>query len=633
LDWAGFKSALSYTFDDAQPSQIEHYAELEAAGVRMTFYITSGSNSGSAAFDATFSQAVRDGHEMGNHTVHHCYANLTMCANGSATNLDTELDDCTSYIEGHFGQGAVWTAASPYGDTGYDAADAARFFLNRGVQSGTVAPKDNSDPFNLPIHAATEGETVDSFNGQIDGAETAARWLIMLIHTINPTTANWYAPIDISVITGSIAHAKSLGDVWIDSMVNVGAYWRGQKVLSAVTPASTAGGQTWTWTLPAHFPPGKILRVTVDGGTLLQNGTPIPWDAHGYYEISLDAGSLTLRPDPVPPPADILAAGVRWIGRVDTTTPAKPRFSWSGTGFVARFSGTSLDMQLSVSGAAEIFKTVLDGAPQAPFTATGANGTYPLATGLSSDVHTVEVYRQTEGAQGESQLLGLTVGGGGALMDPPAAPARLIELIGDSITCGYGDLGTLSDGECFTTESHWDTYGAVAGRALGAEVSTIAASGRGIVRNYAGDTGGTMPMVYAQILANSTTPRWDFHVEPQAVIINLGTNDISNSKGDPGTPFRDTYVSLLQTVRGNYPHALIVCIIAPLLNGGDLATIQGHIQAAVAARNAAGDARVEFFPIPAQTSDKYACQYHPNVAENMIMADLLTAELRSKLGW
>src|SRR3954453_1126938 len=38
LDWAGFKSALTYTFDDAQPSQIEHYADLQASGVPLTFF-------------------------------------------------------------------------------------------------------------------------------------------------------------------------------------------------------------------------------------------------------------------------------------------------------------------------------------------------------------------------------------------------------------------------------------------------------------------------------------------------------------------------------------------------------------------------------------------------------------------
>jgi hypothetical protein len=77
-------------------------------------------------------------------------------------------------------------------------------------------------------------------------------------------------------------------------MVNVGAYWRAQKVVSAATPIAAGNSQTLTWTLPPHFPPGKYLRVTVDGGTLLQGGTPVPWNSHGYYEIALDIGSLTL---------------------------------------------------------------------------------------------------------------------------------------------------------------------------------------------------------------------------------------------------------------------------------------------------------------------------------------------------
>src|SRR5579862_1153744 len=70
LDWAGFTSAVSYTFDDGQPSQIEHYADLAAAGVRMTFFINSAGASWEAGFVDTFSRAVRDGHEVANHTVH-----------------------------------------------------------------------------------------------------------------------------------------------------------------------------------------------------------------------------------------------------------------------------------------------------------------------------------------------------------------------------------------------------------------------------------------------------------------------------------------------------------------------------------------------------------------------------------
>jgi hypothetical protein len=34
--------------------------------------------------------------------------------------------------------------------------------------------------------------------------------------------------------------------------------------------------------------------VKTTGGTLTQAGTPLAWNASGYYEAALDAGSLTL---------------------------------------------------------------------------------------------------------------------------------------------------------------------------------------------------------------------------------------------------------------------------------------------------------------------------------------------------
>jgi lysophospholipase L1-like esterase len=354
-------------------------------------------------------------------------------------------------------------------------------------------------------------------------------------------------------------------------------------------------------------------------------------DTSSGADTGVDTGPVERGPPPVP--TDVVAAGVRWVGRVDTTTDAvHPRFSWSGTGFVAQLMGTSLSAQLKITGTAQIFKAVIDDVPQAPFTAAVGTNTFPVAMGLTSGAHKVELYRQTEGAQGETQLMGLTTDG--TMMDPPAGPGRLIEVIGDSITCGYGDLGMLSDAECYSTESHWDTYEAVAARMLSSEVSTIAASGRGVVRNYGGDMLFTMPMVYNQTLTNPSLPDWDFHIEPQAVVINLGTNDISNNKGDPGDAFRDTYVQLLTTIRTNYPDAWIVAIIGPLLSGTDLTTIQGHIKDAVDMRTAAGDTKVEFFNmIQAQSSDKFACQYHPNVAENLIVGTQLAGELSARLGW
>jgi peptidoglycan/xylan/chitin deacetylase (PgdA/CDA1 family) len=309
LDWAGFKSAVSYTFDDGQPSQIEHYDELAATGVRMTFFVNSSAASWEQGFVSTFSRAARDGHEIGNHTVHHCHADpdgtlytgngaaRAACAGPSAA---AEFDDCTAFITEKLGVPHVWSAAWPFGDAGYAAAAAWRFFLSRGASPGTVAPNDETDPFKLPIWGPAEHDGVEKFNAEIDRAHATDRWVIMLLHSLAPTTAAWYATVDLSAVTGSIAHAKSLGDVWIDSLVDVGAYWRGQKLVAALTPALSGTAQartsTWTWTLPDHFPAGRHLRVRVDGGTLSQNGKALDWDGHGYYEVALDAGSLTLSP-------------------------------------------------------------------------------------------------------------------------------------------------------------------------------------------------------------------------------------------------------------------------------------------------------------------------------------------------
>jgi hypothetical protein len=330
--------------------------------------------------------------------------------------------------------------------------------------------------------------------------------------------------------------------------------------------------------------------------------------------------------------AGLEAAGVRLFGRADVSNAAQPRFSWSGTGFVARFSGTGLTARLN-NTAPFIFKTVVDGSPRPAFNATTGSASYDLATGLTAGTHTVELYRQTEGGQGNSQLLSLTVAGG-SLSPPPPGPGRLIEVIGDSISAGYGTLGTLNDSDCFASESHWDTYASVAARAVGAEVSTIAASGRGMVRNYGGDMTDTLPKIYARTVMNDASPLWGFAIQPQAVVINLGTNDISNNKGDPGTPFRDAYRGFVEMLRAKYPNALIICMIGPLLSGSELTTIQGHIRAVVEARNAAGDANIEYFgDVVAQTSDKAACQYHPNPAENLIVGNQLAGELRARLGW
>jgi len=298
LSWAGFGSAVSYTFDDTQPSQIDHWPELKAEGIRMTFYANPPA-SPSASYDATWKDAIAQGSEMGNHTISHCRADLTSCGNNQPPQygtMDDEIDRCSVYLTNKLGQSGVWTFAHPYGDTGYERYAPDRFILARGVGSGMITAAGTTDPFNLPVIAAAGGEPASVFNGRIETARAQSGWIVFLFHSILPTSSNWYAGVDIASITGSMAYAKAQGDVWLDSVVNIGAYWLGQRALMAKAPVATADSATWTWSLPACFPPGRVLRVTVEGGQLSQGGQPLTWNGHGYYEVALDAGSLTWTP-------------------------------------------------------------------------------------------------------------------------------------------------------------------------------------------------------------------------------------------------------------------------------------------------------------------------------------------------
>jgi len=325
----------------------------------------------------------------------------------------------------------------------------------------------------------------------------------------------------------------------------------------------------------------------------------------------------------------VVAAGVRWLGRVALADPTRPRFAWSGTGFVARFTGGSVAVRLN-NADAFVFKAVVDGVAQPAFAAARGDGTYTLASGLSPAVHTLAIYRQTEGVYGDSELLGVTVTGG-ALMDPPPPVGRLIEVVGASVSCGYGDLGTSPCGFSYATESHYDAYESVAARALGAELEVVAISGRGMYRNSDGTTANTMPMLYTRALAGSATPAWDFRATPDVVVINLGKNDFG--VGDPGTAFVDAYVSFAAMLRQRFARALIVCATGPNLGADNHARQVNYVNTVIATRQRAGDSNIVLLDWSEQTASQTGCDDHPTAAKQQQMGMALADLLRSRLQW
>lgn len=342
--------------------------------------------------------------------------------------------------------------------------------------------------------------------------------------------------------------------------------------------------------------------------------------------------SVALAPDGQKPPPPVDAGppeAVHFLGRFDTSDPAGPRFAYPGSAMVATFTGTGISVTLTDNGQ-NFFDVTIDGATTTLATG-GGKKTYPLATALGAGTHQVAVTKRTESFVGIVQFGGFTAQAG-ALVPTPFPFARRIEMIGDSITCGYGDVGMgPTCGFTPATENENLAWGAIAAQTLGAMHVAVSYSGRGMERNNDGSTQNPMPDVWLRTFADDPTSTWDFKkLTPDAVVINLATNDFA--KGDPGQPFADAYLAFVKTIRAKYPSAFIVCALGTMLGGTELTVARGYVQGVV---TASGDAKVSYLEMPTQDCavDGCGCDYHPSTKTQAKMGAALAAHLKTVAGW
>jgi len=294
LPWAGFKGAISLTHDDTNQSQIDNYSKLQALNdkgnnARFTFYMQTGKTAQMSS--SVWTQAVKDGHELGNHTKSH---------SPPANTSDIQAAEDT--LKSMFGVTA-YSFAAPNGDNSYVSAipTMKEFLTNRTAgNSGGIAFTDNpsSKQWQLPCIIPATNASSSAMASPLNQAVSAGQWEINLVHGFNGSSGDGaYQPVDIDQYTAAVTAVKATGNAWIDTVGNVSAYWIAGYNFSKLTPTTSGTDKTWTWKTSDFnnpFPPGHYLRVTTDGGVLKQGSTVLQWDDHGYYEVSLDAGTLTL---------------------------------------------------------------------------------------------------------------------------------------------------------------------------------------------------------------------------------------------------------------------------------------------------------------------------------------------------
>lgn len=368
-------------------------------------------------------------------------------------------------------------------------------------------------------------------------------------------------------------------------------------------------------TPPATGDDGGAGPSDADGGPSTTGATSAPPST--TIGDSASAGDPTGEPPGEP--------AVHWVGRYDTTNPDRVRMGWSASGLVVRFDGTGASVMLDDQ--AQFFTLYVDGALQPNLVTSPGEQTYVLASGLAPGEHVVELYRRTEGSFGASVFGDVQIDG--ELLPPPPVERR-IEIVGDSITCGYGNEGEEPCGFSADTENAQLTYAGVAARTLGAELHVVAWSGKGVVHNYGDDMFEPLPQVYDRALATEGAS-WDFSWHPDVVVINLGTNDFSTD-GDPSEDvFVSAYVDFMAHLRDVHPDAYILAI-SPSLFGQEATMVDGYLQAIVDERVAAGDAAVGWANVNVEWIGS-GCDGHPNVVTHQAMAERLVDELEARLGW
>lgn len=350
----------------------------------------------------------------------------------------------------------------------------------------------------------------------------------------------------------------------------------------------------------------------------------------------LGAANLCVAEDaalPVSVPAS--DANIRYMGRWDFKDKSAPRCNWAGCAVQAKFQGTAIGAKITFNGN-DHFQVVIDGKATDVVKPEKGTATVTLAKGLSNGDHTVELFKRTETYVGKPQFLGFQLEAGKKLLPLPPRPKRSIEMVGDSITCGYGNDATNVN-QHFTpeTENNYMAYGAIAAREVGAEYSCIAYSGRKMSPD------NTMPEIYDRIIADDAGSKWDFTQNaPSVVLINLGTNDFRGNGPEEKT-WTDAYKAFVGKVRKLYPEAHIYLAIGSMMSDGyppgkkQLSTIRAWHQQMVKDLTDAGDKKVHFIEFAPQdiNADGGGADWHPSVKTHQKMAAKLVEALKKDLGW
>lgn len=357
---------------------------------------------------------------------------------------------------------------------------------------------------------------------------------------------------------------------------------------------------------------------------------------------SVLASGLARADDPaLPHRVDAYDPSIHYIGHFDRSDPSGPKCVWSACTASLRFSGSAINLRLGETGGKVLEHTgvnqwqiVLDGKPLRVLKPQVGQGVYRIASDLAPGEHQLEIVRRTEGSLGVSQLLGFELSEDARLLPPQPKPRR-IEVVGDSIVCGYGNESRSRDEHFHSdTQNAYMTFGAIAARAVDAEYSSVCRSGMTVTGMF-----GASSLFLRNSEAHGAPDADFFRSQPDVVLINLGTNDFANGN-PPDRPWIDSYKALISRIRAHYPKAMIYAATSSMLSDGwpvNQAAWSTHarfLRIIVADLHQGIELNLRYIEFPTQNeANGIGGDWHPSVRTHQLMADIWVKALKKDLGW
>lgn len=240
---------------------------------------------------------------------------------------------------------------------------------------------------------------------------------------------------------------------------------------------------------------------------------------------------------------------------------------------------------------------------------------------------------------------------------------KKIEFIGDSITSGEGSYGAVADTDWLAMYmSASVNYATMTAKRLNADYHLLSQGGWGVYCGWDNDIRHNIPSVYEKVCGLSSGENneklgaqddYDFEFSPDAIVVNLGTNDDSafhqppftvpetgktykQRINDDGTYNQDDIIKVeeaaidfLCMLRKHNPKSHIVWCYGMLGYGMTLAltnAINEYIKNT-------GDTNVGFVNLPTTRQGEFGAHMHPGIKSHEAASDVICNYFASVLGW